>query len=62
MMSREAVRRGYNKRNYVVGAHTPPGWAPATVETDQTTGSLQYDVVEVPDAVIAELREIAISV
>lgn len=62
MMSREAVRRGYNKRNYVVGAHTPPGWAPGTVTTEQTSGSLQADVVAVPESVLEQLRSIAVAV
>ncbi|KUF06377.1 FAD-binding oxidoreductase [Leucobacter sp. G161] len=62
MMSREAVRRGYNKRNYVVGAHTPPGWAPETVTTEQTSGSLQADVVAVPESVLEQLRSIAVAV
>ncbi|UTX53641.1 FAD-binding oxidoreductase [Leucobacter aridicollis] len=62
MMSREAVRRGYNKRNYVVGAHTPPGWAPETVTTEQLSGSLQADVVAVPETVVEQLRGIAVAV
>lgn len=62
MMSREAVRRGYNNRNYVVGAHTPPGWAPTVVETEQVVGSLQYDIVEVTEDLVERLRSIAVAV
>jgi alkyldihydroxyacetonephosphate synthase len=27
MISKEAIKRGYNRGNYLVGVHTPPGWA-----------------------------------
>lgn len=27
MLSKDAIARGYNRRNYVVGAPTTPGWA-----------------------------------
>lgn len=60
MMSREAIRRGYNRRNYVVGAHTPPGWAPEQTAAADGTGSLQFEnAVAVPDAVVEQLREIS---
>lgn len=67
MMSREAIRRGYNRRNYVVGAHTPPAWAPATVpDADIETGaagSLQFsNAVTVGAEVVGQLVQIADSV
>lgn len=55
MISKEAVKRGYNRGNYVVGAPTPPHWAPESAAAADTA-SLAADVVTVPDAVIAELR------
>ena len=27
MISKEAIKRGYNRGNYTVGAHTRPAWA-----------------------------------
>lgn len=67
MMSREAIRRGYNRRNYVVGAHTPPAWAPETVSVEgigaDSLGSLQFpDAVTVDAEVVDRLVQIADSV
>lgn len=62
MMSQEAVRRGYNRGNYVVGAHTPPHWAPEAVETDKRTGSLQYDVVPIAPDVLEKLHQTSAAV
>lgn len=67
MMSREAIRRGYNRRNYVVGRHTPPAWASTTVDPgaheSDGPGSLQHrDAVAVDPATIDRLTEIADSV
>lgn len=58
MISKEAVKRGYNRGNYVVGAPTPPHWAPESAAAADAA-SLAADVVAVPDAVIAELRGVA---
>ena len=60
MISREAIARGYNRGNYTVGAPTTPHWA-SRLEAENTGsgGGLQSSVVEVPDAVLARLREIS---
>ena len=67
MMSREAIRRGYNRRNYVVGAHTPPAWAPSEVTVENidsgAPGSLQFsDAVHVDAEVVDRIAQIADSV
>lgn len=58
MISKEAVRRGYNRGNYVVGAPTPPHWAPES-PAEATRASLATSATVVADAVIARLREVA---
>ncbi|WP_336741068.1 FAD-binding oxidoreductase [Aureimonas altamirensis] len=55
MMSKEAVRRGYNRGNYVVGAPTQPHYA-KSIETIGASAGLARNAVEVSEAVIAELR------
>ncbi|NUU03902.1 FAD-binding oxidoreductase [Herbaspirillum robiniae] len=58
MISKEAIKRGYNRGNYIVGAHTPPAFAAAIKETPDAPG-LQRDAVLPADATIAALRAAA---
>jgi alkyldihydroxyacetonephosphate synthase len=58
VISKEAVKRGYNRGNYVVGAPTPPAYV-ASLEDAPGASHFQRDVVEVPADVIAELRSAA---
>lgn len=55
MISKEAVKRGYNRGNYTVGAPSQPGWAPETPAPAERA-SLAIDTVQVPDAALAALR------
>ena len=38
MISKDAIQRGYNRRNYIVGAHTPPAYAKTIAATDGPAG------------------------
>jgi alkyldihydroxyacetonephosphate synthase len=58
MISKEAIKRGYNRGNYVVGAHTPPGYAATITETPDAPG-LQRDALPLSDATLAALRLVA---
>jgi alkyldihydroxyacetonephosphate synthase len=58
MISKEAIKRGYNRGNYVVGAHTPPAYA-ATLTGVSATPGLQRDAVAVNEAALAALRSAA---
>lgn len=58
MISKEAVKRGYNRGNYVVGAPTPPHYA-ASVETIGEGAYFQKDVAVVPATVVADLEAVA---
>lgn len=58
MMSKEAVRRGYNRGNYVVGAPTQPHYA-ASIAAIGTTAGLAAGVVPVPADLIEALRAAA---
>lgn len=58
MISKEAIKRGYNRGNYVVGAHTPPAYAASLTQTGSESG-LQRDPVRVMDAQIDALRHVA---
>lgn len=58
MLSKEAIKRGYNRRNYVVGAHTPPAYA-ATVAKADGPADLQRDAVQLAPQQIAELQKVA---
>ncbi|RYX87062.1 MAG: FAD-binding oxidoreductase [Bradyrhizobiaceae bacterium] len=58
MLSKDAIRRGYNRGRYVVGAHTPPAYVARVKETSTTPG-LQRDPVAVGVDMIASLREVA---
>lgn len=55
MISKDAIRRGYNRGNYVVGAPTPPHFADTTRRTDDRA-SLQQDPVPVGADALARLR------
>ncbi len=54
MISKDTLKRGYNKFDYVVGAHTPPYFT--NDETTPGETSMQTDPVVVPDAIIEEIR------
>lgn len=58
MISKEAIKRGYNRGNYVVGAHTPPPWA-AGLEQPGTEPGLQRDPVALTQAQLDALRAAA---
>ncbi|MFY3306871.1 FAD-binding oxidoreductase [Achromobacter ruhlandii] len=58
MISKEAIKRGYNRGNYVVGAHTPPAYAAGLARTGSAPG-LQRDPVSVPAAQVEALRAAA---
>lgn len=58
MISKEAIKRGYNRGNYVVGAHTPPAYAAALTKTGSEPG-LQRDPVRVPQAMVEALRRVS---
>ncbi|MGE8569710.1 MAG: FAD-binding oxidoreductase [Achromobacter sp.] len=58
MISKEAIKRGYNRGNYVVGAHTPPAYAATLAGTGAEAG-LQRDPVRVSDAQLDALRHVA---
>jgi len=58
MISKEAIKRGYNRGNYVVGAHTPPAYAATLAGTGAEAG-LQRDPVHVTDAQLDALRHVA---
>ena len=38
MISKEAIKRGYNRGNYVVGAHTPPAYAAGLTQAGTEPG------------------------
>ncbi|CAG9183244.1 FAD-binding oxidoreductase [Cupriavidus pampae] len=58
MISKEAIKRGYNRRNYVVGAHTPPHFATTITETPDAPG-LQRDAVRLAESTLDALRKAA---
>ncbi|HHJ4503540.1 FAD-binding oxidoreductase [Raoultella ornithinolytica] len=58
MISKEAIKRGYNRGNYLVGVHTPPGWA-AQSQAEGCGDGMQRDPVTVSDSVIDQLRSVA---
>lgn len=61
MLSKEAIRRGYNRGRYVVGAPTPPAFA-ARAPAPTATPGLQRDPVAVGEAELNALRQAADSV
>ncbi|NOV17723.1 FAD-binding oxidoreductase [Ensifer adhaerens] len=58
MISREAIKRGYNRGNYVVGAPTQPHYAGNITEIG-TKADLAQNAVSVEAALVKKLREIA---
>ena len=58
MISKEAIKRGYNRGNYVVGAHTPPGYAAGLTGTGGEPG-LQRDPVRVSEDQVLTLRRVS---
>lgn len=58
MISKEALKRGYNRGNYRVGVHTPPGWAAQQMPEGSGPG-MQRDPVTVNEAVVDQLRAVA---
>lgn len=57
MISKEAIRRGYNRGNYVVGAPTQPHYAASITEIGSVAG-LAADTVAVPAGLVERLRAI----
>ncbi|MEN7528185.1 FAD-binding oxidoreductase [Cupriavidus sp. DL-D2] len=55
MISKEAIKRGYNRGNYVVGKHTPPHFAASITQTPDAPG-LQRDAVTIDTATLDALR------
>lgn len=58
MISKEAIKRGYNRGNYVVGAPTQPHYAGSITEIG-TKADLAQNAVSVEAALVKKLREIA---
>ena len=58
MMSKEAIRRGYNRGNYVVGAPTQPHYA-TSITGIGAVADLGADTIPVPDRLVEGLRGIA---
>ena len=58
MISKEAIKRGYNRGNYVVGKHTPPHFAGSITATPDAPG-LQRDAVAVDNDALDALRKAA---
>jgi alkyldihydroxyacetonephosphate synthase len=58
MISKEAIKRGYNRGNYVVGKHTPPHFAASITQTPDAPG-LQRDAVTIDTATLDALRSAA---
>ncbi|MFX1766255.1 FAD-binding oxidoreductase [Paraburkholderia sp. A1RI-2L] len=58
MISKEAIKRGYNRGNYIVGAHTPPPWA-AGIDKPGTEAGLQRDPVALTREQLDALRAAA---
>ena len=58
MISKDAIKRGYNRGNYTVGAHTRPTWA-TDVKCSGGAKGMQIDPVELNEATFDRLRVIA---
>lgn len=58
MISKEAIKRGYNRGNYTVGAHTRPAWATDITSSGGAKG-MQVDPVAISEATFDRLRVIA---
>lgn len=55
MISKDAIKRGYNRGDYVVGAHTPPFFA--NEESTRGETSFQTDPIELSDDIVVALKE-----
>lgn len=58
MISKEAIRRGYNRGNYAVGAPTQPHYA-ASITGIGTVAGLAADAVAVPADLVERLRAVS---
>ncbi|GAA5620131.1 FAD-binding oxidoreductase [Brucella anthropi] len=58
MISKEAIKRGYNRGNYVVGAPTQPHYA-GSINEIGTKADLAQDAVSVDAALVAKLQGVA---
>ena len=58
MISKEAIKRGYNRGNYTVGAHTRPAWA-TDIKSSGGAKGMQIDPVAMSEATFDRLRVIA---
>lgn len=58
MISKEAIRRGYNRGHYVVGAPTQPAYA-ASIGAIGATSALAQNPVHIESAIVASLHDIA---
>lgn len=58
MISKEAIKRGYNRGNYVVGAPTPVPYS-VNLKWKPEEAGLEREPIEVPEEVIRKLRQIA---
>jgi len=58
MISKEAIKRGYNRGNYVVGAPTQPHYA-GSINTIGTKADLAQDTVSVDAALVEKLQGVA---
>ena len=58
MISKQAILRGYNRGNYVIGAPTPPHYA-SSVEDIGSEAGLAIDAVHVSEDLIERLRGVA---
>ena len=58
MISKEAIKRGYNRGNYVVGAPTQPHYAGSIKEVG-TEADLAQNAVAVDAALVEKLRGVA---
>lgn len=58
MISKDAIKRGYNRGNYIVGAHTPPSWA-TSVSSSHGSQGLQTAPVNVDQETVEQLKQIA---
>jgi len=56
MISKQAILRGYNRGNYVIGAPTPPHYASAIKSIGHYAG-LAGDVVPVSAQLVEQLRD-----
>lgn len=58
MLSKDAIKRGYNRGNYVVGAHTPPGYA-ASIGSYDGPADLQRNAISLTPAQVEALKSLS---